>query len=282
MSLRRAATLTEAKLEANRRNARGSRGPRTEAGKQKARLNRLKHGAWAGAGCYAPEALRALGEDPEEYQALLGRLRQAEGPCEDPLWRQQVEDLARLYWRRKRLERTLAVLASRRLQEAEEEAGEELSEAERAVVGREEALLVTLTPEGMELERHLEAVERAIDRKTRLLLRLREEAERRGRRDKVARSATGTKPAPVAKSEARRSEPDEDLPLTPTIRSYIRVLEEALGMDRSGIMENEIRSQNVLENTEGFSDVGAQLSGEEGRNGPRRPQEDGSRSPAEQ
>lgn len=274
MSLRRSATLTEAKLEANRRNARRSTGPRTEAGKHKASLNRLKHGAWATAGCYAPEALRALGENPEEYQELLARLRQAEGPCEDPLWSQQVEDLARLYWRRKRLERTLAVLASRRMQEAEEEAGEEVSEEERAAVGREEALLVTLTPEGMELERHLEAVERAIDRKTRLLLRLREEAERR-RTGKAARSATGAKPAPVAKSEARRGEPDEDLPLTPTIRSYIQVLEEALGMGRSGIMENEVRSQKVLENTEEFPGFGDQLSGEDGRSKARRQQEDG-------
>ena len=95
MSLRRAATLTEAKLNANRRNAERSTGPRTEAGKRNASLNSLKHGAWATAGCYSPEAMRALGEDPEEYETLLARLRQAQGSA-DPLWEEQVEDLARL------------------------------------------------------------------------------------------------------------------------------------------------------------------------------------------
>ncbi len=266
MSLRRSATLTEAKLEANRRNALRSTGPRSEAGKRNASLNRLKHGAWATAGCYAPEAMRALGEDPEEYQQLLARLRQAEGPSEDPLWQQQVEDLARLYWRRKRLERTLSVLASRQMQEAEEEAGEEVSEEERAARAREAALLVTLAPEGMEIERHLEAVERAIDRKTRLLLRLREEAERRKRTAKVAHFANGAKHAPPARrgepgpgAEAERALAQAKEEHTRALEEYVQMLEKALGMERgSKTPKPQVASQKVIENTGELSAVGGQ------------------------
>src|SRR5215469_17687724 len=44
MSLRKPPTMTEARLEANRRNARKSTGPRTAAGKARSRMNGLRHG----------------------------------------------------------------------------------------------------------------------------------------------------------------------------------------------------------------------------------------------
>ena len=44
MPLRRSPRLTPALLAANRRNAQKSTGPRTAAGKARARLNRLRHG----------------------------------------------------------------------------------------------------------------------------------------------------------------------------------------------------------------------------------------------
>ena len=254
MSLRRAATLTDAKLKANRRNAARSTGPRSEAGKRNSCLNALKHGAWATAGCYSPEAMRALGEDPEEYQQLLARLRRAQGPT-DPLWEEQVEDLARLYWRRKRLERTASVLISRRMQEAESEAGAEASEEARAERAQEEALLLPLAPEGMELGRQMEAVERAIDRKTWLLLRLREEAERRERQ----RAYT----AQQAKAEEARTEQTEPSVSRATLE-YIEALEEALSVaTRSKATKNGETTQNVIENTDEVSGGNGPASGEE-------------------
>jgi len=57
----------------------------------------------------------ALGEDPEQFQTLTEELMSAFGPG-DALWEKQIEDLARLYWRRERLERAQAGLKRRALQ----------------------------------------------------------------------------------------------------------------------------------------------------------------------
>ena len=68
MSLRKPTRLTPARLDAARRNAQRSTGPRSEAGKQRMRMNALKHGCDA-----APEneaaVMRALGEDPQRFAA---------------------------------------------------------------------------------------------------------------------------------------------------------------------------------------------------------------------
>lgn len=45
MSLRKSPTMTQARLEANRRNARKSTGPRTTAGKAQSSMNRFRHGS---------------------------------------------------------------------------------------------------------------------------------------------------------------------------------------------------------------------------------------------
>jgi hypothetical protein len=61
MSLRKSPTLTPARLEANRRNARKSTGPRTARGKAQSRMNSLRSGS------YSPsyrKLLRALLEAP--------------------------------------------------------------------------------------------------------------------------------------------------------------------------------------------------------------------------
>jgi hypothetical protein len=44
MSLRKSPTMTEARLEANRRSAKKSTGPRTAAGKARSRMNGFRHG----------------------------------------------------------------------------------------------------------------------------------------------------------------------------------------------------------------------------------------------
>ena len=56
-------------IAANRRNAAGSTGPKSAAGKQVARMNALKHGLQA-------EHVVIPGEDPEEFEALLRGLEE--------------------------------------------------------------------------------------------------------------------------------------------------------------------------------------------------------------
>jgi len=63
--------------------------------------------------------MRALGEDPEQFQNLKQELMRAFGPG-DALWEKQIEDLAWLYWRRKRLERAQDGLRRRALQGVED------------------------------------------------------------------------------------------------------------------------------------------------------------------
>ena len=118
MSLRKSTCLTPQRLTAARGNAQHSTGPRSEAGKQRMRMNALKHGCDA-----APEndaaVMRALGEDPEKYAALQRELASTYGPG-DALWDRQLADLGRLYWRRNRIERMETGLMRRALQAVEE------------------------------------------------------------------------------------------------------------------------------------------------------------------
>ncbi len=114
MSLRKSPQLTPELLAAVRSNAQHSTGPRSPAAKQNSKLNALKHGLYA-----APENERqtmlALGEDPEEFEYLKKGLMLTYGPGEI-LWQKQIDDLARLYWRRERVERAQAGLKRRALQ----------------------------------------------------------------------------------------------------------------------------------------------------------------------
>jgi hypothetical protein len=118
MSLRKSPELTPELLAAKRRNAQLSTGPRTPPGKQHSKLNALKHGL-----CAAPEndcqTMLALGEDPQEFDYLKQDLMLTYGPG-DPLWEKQIDDLARLYWRRQRLERAQTGLMRRALLAVEE------------------------------------------------------------------------------------------------------------------------------------------------------------------
>jgi hypothetical protein len=118
MSLRKSPQLTPKLLAAARRNARRSTGPRSPAAKQNSKLNALKHGAYVSFENQR-QAMQALGEDPEQFQALIEELRSAFAPA-DALEERQVEDLAWLYWRRERLERSLSGLRRRALQDIEE------------------------------------------------------------------------------------------------------------------------------------------------------------------
>ena len=61
----------------------------------------------------------ALGEDPQEFENLKQELMTASGPG-DALWEKQIDDLAKLYWRRQRLERAQEGVMRRALQAVED------------------------------------------------------------------------------------------------------------------------------------------------------------------
>ena len=111
MSLRQSPELTPELLAAKRASAQLSTGPRTPAGKQNSKLNALKHGAHA---TLETQTMLALGEDPQEFDDLKQELMTTYGPG-DLLWEKQIDDLARLYWRRQRLERAQQGLMRRAL-----------------------------------------------------------------------------------------------------------------------------------------------------------------------
>jgi hypothetical protein len=172
MSLRKSPQLTPALLAAARQNAQHSTGPRSPAAKQNSKLNALKHGAYV-----SDENLRlsmlALGEDPEQFQTLTEELMSAFGPG-DALWEKQIEDLARLYWRRDRLERAQAGLKRRALQAIDDWQHRRQQEMARVTFdpSQHEMLDVDLsesTDRGVELRKilsYLELVREEINQRT--------------------------------------------------------------------------------------------------------------------
>jgi hypothetical protein len=118
MCLRKSPELTPELVEAARRNAQHATGPRSEAGKEKVKMNAVKHGFYSAAENHQLTML-ALGEDPQEYKALIEQMMTTYGPGDD-LWSKQIEDLAKLYWRRSRLERMQAGVMRRALLGVEE------------------------------------------------------------------------------------------------------------------------------------------------------------------
>src|SRR4051812_35862707 len=68
---RRRYPLSEKRLAANRANALRSTGPRTRRGKERARLNAVRHGLRAALPAWqTPEIASALGEDSQEFRLL--------------------------------------------------------------------------------------------------------------------------------------------------------------------------------------------------------------------
>lgn len=90
-------SISEAKLKANRENAQLSTGPKTQAGKNHAPLNALKHGL------LASTVLVAKGGTEESAQ--FGELLEALGQDLEPVGRLEemmVEKIAICWWRQKR------------------------------------------------------------------------------------------------------------------------------------------------------------------------------------
>ncbi len=91
---------SEAKIEANRRNALKSTGPKTERGKERARLNALRHGLTA-------KQLVVEDEDFGDFARFNAELRQTLAPA-DAVEEQLVECIAVSTWRLRRLWRAEA------------------------------------------------------------------------------------------------------------------------------------------------------------------------------
>jgi hypothetical protein len=92
---RAASRMTSLKqIEANRRNALKSIGPRSENGKHASRRNALRHG-------FAAETVLEPLEDPEEYRTFEAAIV-AEYLPQTPVQRELVHRLASLFWRLRR------------------------------------------------------------------------------------------------------------------------------------------------------------------------------------
>src|ERR1700752_5397998 len=81
-------------IEANRRNARNSTGPRTEEGKQSSRCNAVRHGLTA-------ETVIGALEDAEDYKAFEAAVT-ADYDAQSAVERELVLRLASLLWRLRR------------------------------------------------------------------------------------------------------------------------------------------------------------------------------------
>jgi hypothetical protein len=91
-------TISERKVEANRRNPQQSTGPKTTAGKRAVRSNALRHGLLAKAVIIPKDPAQ---ESRREFGELLRRLRRGLRP-QGVLEELQVERLAVAYWRKRR------------------------------------------------------------------------------------------------------------------------------------------------------------------------------------
>jgi hypothetical protein len=88
--------MSKKQIEANRRNARKSTGPRTPEGKAKSSLNPLKHGMTAAKNGLLPD------EDPIAYATLRMDI-QAEYQDRDGSVRELVRRLSDLFWQARRI-----------------------------------------------------------------------------------------------------------------------------------------------------------------------------------
>ncbi len=92
--------ISQKQLEANRRNAQLSTGPKTREGKQRAKWNALKHGLLARS-IVVPRQRRGSPENRTEFFATLAQLHKQLRPV-GILEEMHVEQIAVAYWRLRR------------------------------------------------------------------------------------------------------------------------------------------------------------------------------------
>jgi hypothetical protein len=102
--------LTPEKIAANQANGRRSHGPATPEGRERIREANARHGFYA-----TGEALRMLGEDPEEFEHLLESLTATWEPA-DEFQARLVKRLARALWRMERSDRMQEGMAVEQLE----------------------------------------------------------------------------------------------------------------------------------------------------------------------
>ncbi|HUI43481.1 MAG TPA: hypothetical protein VL523_16070 [Terriglobia bacterium] len=118
MSLVKKPDMTPEKLAANQVNAHLSGGPATEEGVERCRDARVRHGFYARP--VRSEALRILGEDPEEFDRLLDSLQASWQPSDEFQFR-LVNRLARAIWRLERSDRVQDSIAVRQVRQINHE-----------------------------------------------------------------------------------------------------------------------------------------------------------------
>jgi Protein of unknown function (DUF2397) len=105
--------VTPEKLAANQANGRQSHGPATVEGLERCRESSVRHGFYAKR---SGDALRALGEDPDELERLLESLRATWQPS-DEFQERLVERLGRALWRLERSDRVQDSIAVKQVRE---------------------------------------------------------------------------------------------------------------------------------------------------------------------
>jgi hypothetical protein len=110
-------------LKANSANAQKSTGPRTQAGKNRSRLNLRKHGLTA-------ERVVIGDEDPADFEELRAELMEQYDP-QGPAQCELVEYLAGLYWRLRHVPFFEAAIFAYRQAQVESEIEEENSRRQR-------------------------------------------------------------------------------------------------------------------------------------------------------
>jgi len=113
MSIKQKRTLTEKNIAAHRENAMKSRGPVSPEGRQMQRDASLRHGFYSKD---RDQALRALGEDPADFDIMVKAVKQKYPPA-DGFEEALGMRLARAMWRMDRADRMLEGYALRQAQE---------------------------------------------------------------------------------------------------------------------------------------------------------------------
>ncbi|HXJ95122.1 MAG TPA: hypothetical protein VMT20_19960 [Terriglobia bacterium] len=116
-SLVKSPSMTPEKLAANQANGRQSQGPATPEGLERSADSKIRHGFYSER---SGEALRALGEDPEELEKLLESLRATWQPS-DGFQSRLVERLGRAIWRLERSDRVQESIAVKQVREINRE-----------------------------------------------------------------------------------------------------------------------------------------------------------------
>lgn len=123
MSLVNKPVLTPEKIAANQANGRRSHGPATPEGRERIREANARHGFYA-----AGEALRILGEDPEDFEHLQQSLMATWQPA-DEFQSRLVQRLARAVWRLERSDRMQEGMAVQRLERLDADVDHKAREA---------------------------------------------------------------------------------------------------------------------------------------------------------